>query len=86
MTDSARIRLFQLAAETACLIATADDPALARQQFMDDLTGELLLGAVNLAGSARLLEAFRDAMGYSVRVPVEDGSPSAFRVVEGGGA
>jgi hypothetical protein len=67
---SARLRLFELACEAAFLIATSEDPALARQKFNDDVTDELVAGRKNLEGAGPALrEAFRDAMGYSRKVP-----------------
>jgi hypothetical protein len=67
--DERRLRRYQLTCELAFEIMTADDPAQARQQHLDDLTDELLSGRANLEANGPLREAFRDAMGYSRRAP-----------------
>jgi hypothetical protein len=82
VTD-ARIRLFELACEAAFLIATSPDPAVARQKFNDDVTDELVAGRRNLEGSAGLREAFRDAMGYSRKVPDALGEQDRTRALPG---
>jgi hypothetical protein len=75
LMDERRLRRYQLTCELAFEIMTADDPALARQQHLDDLTDELLSARANLEPNGPLRKAFRDAMGYSRKVrevPGED--------------
>lgn len=67
--NAARLRRHELTLQLATLIATADDPALALRQHHDDLVDELVAARRNLASAGPLQEAFRAAVGFSVRVP-----------------
>lgn len=66
--NDARWRRHELTLQLATLIATADDPALALRQHQDDLVDELVAARRNLASSGPLQDAFRAAVGFSVRV------------------
>lgn len=94
-----RLCLHQLACEVAFRILTAHQPALALARFCDDLADEVAAGQNGLGDTEFLRAAFRDAIGYSTKVPdavgepdgksltggaATSGSPTALRVIKGG--
>lgn len=87
-----RFHLHELAFMVAARVLTADNPALALAKFGDDLADEIAAGRANLEGSDALRAAFRDAMGYSRRVPDETPGEDTMvahgqlRVINGGDA